>query len=298
VTRLGVVSIAVLLLLLPQHAAGQGRGRPKQSQPVSQVSTPSTPGSPGGGSPSTTSTSALRQFGSWVDDASVPAEGGVRAGVGVGYWRTTGGSQTDAPMLDVSYGVTDRVQLSASVPFYHANYSDWTGRGVDDIYVATKIAVIDPDVGDRRGGLAITPVLEILSVEDDSGGRLHWALPISAEVRSGAVRVYGSAGYFSRGAVFAGGAFEWSAAKTTTITLSLSESTSLQRDAAAGTASIPRAGRHRVDLAVGVAKTITSTMAGFVSVGRSLTSIEAGGTSLGLMAGLGWSFAPNRVTAQ
>jgi hypothetical protein len=198
-------------------------------------------------------------------------------------------------MLDLSYGVTDRVQLTASVPFYHANYSGWTGRGVDDIYLGTKVAVIDPDVGDRRGGLAVTPVLEILSAEDDNGRRLHWALPISAEARSGAVRVYGSAGYFSRGAVFAGGAFEWTAAKATTITLSLSESTALQGDATIG---LPGTGRHRLDIAVGVANTITSTMAGYVSVGRSLTSIDSGGTSLGLMAGVGWNFAPNRSAAQ
>ena len=205
--------------------------------------------------------------------------------VGAGYWRSEGGSQIDAPMLAAAYGVANRVQLSATVPFYRVSYQGATASGLDDVYLSAKIAAFDPS-GDRRFGLAISPTLEILSagfMED----RLHWALPVSVDLGSGSTRVYGSAGYFSRGAVFAGGAIEWTAPAGTVLTGAITQSSSLG-DASTFDAS----GRgKRVDVSAGIAHPVRNAVAAYASVGRTLTPASEGGTSLALSGGISLYFA-------
>ena len=159
----------------------------------------------------------------WLDDATTRAEGGGSVGLGIGYWRGAGASLVDIPMLDGSYAVTDRFQFGDTVPFYRSENGGATSRGVDDMYLSGKIVLIDPALKDARFGIAVIPVLEVLSPGffDD---RVHWALPVSAEFRASPVRVYGSTGYFSRGAVFGAGAVEWTSPEGTSLTFSLTRS--------------------------------------------------------------------------
>ena len=83
--------------------------------------------------------------------------------MGASYWRGANADQVDAPILGVTYGITNRVQLSATVPFYRATYKGLSGGGLDTIYISGKIAIVDPDAGDGRFGLAIGAGAEILS---------------------------------------------------------------------------------------------------------------------------------------
>ena len=46
--------------------------------------------------------------------------------------------------------------------------------------------------------------MEVLSA-GATDGRVHFAIPVALELRRQPFRVYGSAGYFTRGAVFSGG---------------------------------------------------------------------------------------------
>src|SRR5688500_2123042 len=135
-------------------AAAQGRGRLKNPQASSDA----------GGTPSApVSTSQFRQFGVWLDDATTRAKGGGSAGFGIGYWRGGGASLVDIPILDAQYAVTDRFQFGMSVPFYRSDYLGTTSRGVDDMYFSGKIVLIDPAIKDARFGIAVTPLLEVLS---------------------------------------------------------------------------------------------------------------------------------------
>ena len=59
----------------------------------------------------------------------------------------SGRHQTDAPILGVTYGITNRAQLSATVPFYRASYEGFSGSGLDNVYVSAKISVVDPHAG-------------------------------------------------------------------------------------------------------------------------------------------------------
>jgi hypothetical protein len=275
--RLLALTVVLVLLVLPHRAAaqGHGQGRPKSPQASSES---------GGVGTASVSTSQFRQFGVWLDDATTRAEGGGSVGLGFGYWRGAGASLVDLPMLDGSYAVTDRFQFGMSVPFYRTGSEGTTSRGVDDMYFSGKIVLIDPALKDARFGVALIPVLEVLSpgfFED----RVHWALPVSAEFRALPVRVYGSTGYFSRGAFFAAGAFEWTSPQGTSLTLSLTRSVPTSEDTTGVSGG-------RSDFSVSVGRSLNDAMSVYAGVGRTLSSPDdSNKTSLAVSAGISFSFS-------
>jgi hypothetical protein len=277
VRRLQVLTLVLVLGALPQlaEAQGQGQGRPKNPQ--------ASPGSDGGAS-GNVSTSQFRQFGVWLDDATTRAAGGGSFGLGVGYFRGAGASLTDIPVIDGSYAVHDRVQLGMSVPFYRSEFGGTASRGVDDMYFSSKIVLIDPAIQGARWGIAVIPVLEVLSpgfFED----RVHVALPISAEFRAPQVRVYGSTGYFSRGAVFGAGAIEWTSAQGTSLTFSLTHA----KPTAGEETGLPGG---RSDFSVAVGHPINDATSAYLGIGRTLSSPdESNTTSLAISGGISFSFS-------
>jgi len=278
VRRLQTLTILLALTALPHfaEAQGQGQGRPKNPQASSDTST-------GTGSTSV-STSQFRQFGVWLDDATTRAKGGGNVGFGIGYWRSAGASLVDMPMVDGSYAVTDRVQFGMSVPFYRTENAGTTLRGVDDMYFSGKIVLIDPALKDARFGVAVIPVLEVLSPGffDD---RVHWALPVSAEFRASPVRVYGSTGYFSRGALFGAGAVEWTSPAGTSLTFSLTHTVPTAEDTTGVTGG-------RSDFSVAVGHSLNAATSVYAGVGRTLSSPDdANKTSLAISGGVSVSFS-------
>lgn len=291
-----VSAVLAGLLLVNTEAAAQGRGRPKTPKTTATGATTTTTSSATTAADSTTPSIAtvgtFRQFGAWLDDASAADPGDARTGIGVGYWRMSGVSQFNAPMLDLGYGVTDRFQVGASVPFYHTRFEGSTYRGLDDVYLSAKYTVLDPTLTVSEFGLAVSPVLEVLS-EGSPDGRVHVGLPVSVELRRQPVRVYGSAGYFSRGSIFTGGAVEFAMSSGTVLTGAVTQSYSLKQDAVLDTLGV---GKQRVDVMTGVAYPVLPSAAAYVSVGRSLTSLEEGGASLFFTAGVSFRFAPAKAT--
>ncbi|HVG52993.1 MAG TPA: hypothetical protein VM846_01120 [Vicinamibacterales bacterium] len=274
-----VLTIVLALGALPQlaEAQGQGRGRPK----APQASAETVDGSAGGSS--SISTSQFRQFGVWLDDATTRAEGGGSVGIGVGYWRGAGAALLDVPILDASYAVHDRFTLGASVPFYRSENAGATSRGVDDVYLSGKIVLIDPALKDARFGIAVIPVLELLSpgfYED----RVHFALPVSAEFRANPVRVYGSTGYFSRGAFFGAGAVEWTSPTGTSLTFSLTHSVPTSEDTTGLTGG-------RSDMSVAVGRALSDAASVYVGMGRTISSPdESNKTTFAISGGVSLSF--------
>lgn len=279
--RVVVTAAAVLLpavLVLPHEAAAQGRGRPKGPR-TNGASTSQTGSAP----PAV----AFRQFGSWLDDASAPTPGEGRTAIAVGYWRMSGASQMNVPMVDVGYGLGPRLQVSASVPFYRSSYEGTTARGLDDVYLSGKFTLIDPSETESQFGLAVSPVLEVLSAGAQNG-RLHYALPVSVELRRQPFRVYGSAGYFSRGALFSAGAIEYGMASGLVLTGALMQSYSTVDDPTLTALGI---GRQRVDITAAVGYPLGTAASAYVSVGRTLTSVAEGGTSFGISGGISFRFS-------
>ena len=279
-------------LALPGLAEAQGKGRPKAPRGSSPTTT--TPTSPSASSSATVPTttaavpvSTYRQFGAWLDDASAAGSGEGYTSIGVGHWRMLGSTQTNLPMLGVGIGVTDRMQVGASVPFYRASYEGGSASGMDDIYLNAKYTIVDPTLTLSEFGLAVTPTMEVLSAGSPDG-RIHFAVPVSMELRRQPFRVYGSAGLFTRGSFFSGAALEWSSPAGMVLTGSFTQSYSLKDDAVLDSMGV---GSQRMDVSFGVAYPLGRMAATFVNVGRSLTSVEEGGTSLALSGGISFRFS-------
>jgi hypothetical protein len=294
-------ALVVLALFCSQEAAAQGRGRPKAPKTPKGTTPAASSAAPVRPTPSTSAPTGLagavspgasmRQFGSWLDDASAGTGGEGRTGIGIGYWRLNSGSQWNVPMFDVGYAFTDRVQASANVPFYRSSYEGGTALGVDDMYLSGKVTLIDPSLTLSEFGLAVSPVIEVLS-PGTSDGRVHYAVPVSIELRRQPFRVFGSGGYFSRGSLFAAGAVEWSSPAGYVATVSVSRSISTAADTALDALGMSR---HRADLTGSVAHPLGRVAAAYVSVGRSLTSVAEGGTSFSVAGGLSFRFTPAKA---
>lgn len=290
--------IAGLVLALPMHSEAQGNGRPKGPRSDTTATPAPSTSSPTSTAPTTTaastpadlaaSTVTFRQLGSWLDDASAAIPGQGYMSIGVGYWRLSGMSQINMPMLGAGLGVTDRMQVSASVPFYNVRYEGGTARGLDDVYFGGKYTLVDPTLTISEFGLAVSPVVEVLS-PGAPGGRVHFAIPVSMELRRAPFRVYGSAGYFTRGSMFTGGALEWTTPSRLVLTGMLTQSYSVKDDPVLDGLLV---GRQQVDVMGSAAYPLGTMAAAYASVGRSLRSPYDGGTRLALSGGVSFRFAP------
>lgn len=286
--RLVVATLVVVLVATAGTAAAQGRGRRVGQTPQA--------GPPRGGNQTSTAPIALQpssffpQFGTWLDDATIAAPGAGYASIGTSYWRGSNANQIDAPILGVTYGLTNRTQLSATVPFYRVSYEGFSGSGLDNVYINGKVALVDPDAG--RFGIALGAVAEILSTGFTEASRWHWAVPLSLEFRADAVRVYGSTGYFSRGAVFAAGAFEWTLPMGTSLTASLAHSASVDPVTTAAPAAVPRASLR--DASLLVAHPVSAIASVYISGSRTFSSTSIDGAS-SVSGGLSFRFASPRT---
>jgi hypothetical protein len=279
-----VILVAVVgLLTLASVAEAQGRGRPKRPPLTTAADTNGAQQVQTG----TVSSAAplFHQFGAWLDDATGSARGVGRVAIGTGYWRARDGTFVDLPIFDGSYALTDHLQLAATVPLYRSSYSGLSHSGLDDVYVSGKITMFDASNTTSGGGLAVTPLLEILSA-GYAGDRLHWALPVSVEWRRAPVRFYGSGGYFSRGAVFGGGAVDWATPAGTVLTVAVTQSFATLRESNSRAA--------QADMSVGLAHAITDTVAAYVSIGRSLASPAGQETTFAVTGGVAFTMLPSR----
>jgi len=306
-----IVAVAVGFgIAAPAHA--QGNGRPKNPK-ANTPSNSSPASSPATGTTSTTSTStstststtstvsapvdafsaspSFRQFGSWLEDASAPAAGEGYTNIGFGYWRMSGSSQTNVPMLGAGLGVTDRLGVSATVPFYRTNVAGTTARGMDDVYLGASYNLLDPTLTVREVGLSVGTVMEVLSA-GATDGRVHFAIPVALELRRAPFRVYGTAGYFTRGAVFSGATLEWSS-RNWIVSGLLTQSRSIKADTTLDSMAVSR---QRADVMATVTHSIGRSATGYVGVGRSLTSLADGGTSLALNGGISVRFSRTKAT--
>jgi hypothetical protein len=279
-------AVLVVVLAIAGTAAAQGRGRGRVSRGTTPTTSTRSQTSP---SPVTLQPSpSFPQFGTWLDDATTAISGAGYGSIGISYWRGSDASQVDAPILGATYGISNRAQVSATVPFYRFSYQGFSQNGLDNVYVSTKIAVVDPR--DGRFGLAVGAVAEILGAGFVDASRV----PLSLELRGETVRVYGSTGYFSRGAYFAAGAFEWTAPAGTSVTASLAHSASVSGVTIATTGSVPRAGLREVG--VFVSHPVSNVASVYVGGSRTFSDTWIDGAS-SVSGGVSFQFAGPRAGA-
>jgi len=273
-----IATVCTALLSLPPLAAAQGNSQHKgrAARPPAAAPAASTPALPAG--------TGVRNFGAWLDDSSIVDPHSGWAGLSIGFWQSPLGHQVDMPSTDFGYGLSPVVQVGFSMPYYRARYDGGAAAsGLGDVYLNAKINVVNAANNARHFGVALIPVLEVLSGLPDGTGRWHWGLPVSAEVQQGPVRVYGTGGYFSRGALFGSGAVEWTSGRGYTLTGSLTHGYSVADDPLSDAIGL---NRRRLDVSGSVSKAVAKSIAIYGGVGRTLSRADANSTRLSLSGGV------------
>lgn len=278
-------TIAAMLIVLacaapPATAQGRGKGLAKKNRPAGGSSAAAATSASG-------STFVFRQFGSWLDDASLIAPGEAWTAMSWGYYRSSGSHQVDFPVVDAAAGLTKRWQFGASVPYYRMSFPDGSNLGgLGDVYLNAKYSIRTPDR--KRIGLAVTPIVEILDAPAPGGSRLAWAAPVSIELQRARYRVFATAGYFSRGALFSSGAVEMVATDRLILTGALIATRSTNDAPEADALSLSKS---QVDISATAARVITPSIAVFCGAGRSLAHADGEG-SFSVSGGVSFTFAP------
>ena len=293
--NLAVAALTVacaLASVTPADAQGNGRGnaygkRNQSSSGSGPVPAPATaPGPSGPSFESQPAGTGIRNFGAWLDDASVMPAGRGALTLSFAYWRTPSYRELDFPTADAAMGLSRRVQFGISVPYYHAGESGGpVARGLGDLYLSTKVQLQAPSTG--KLGFAVTPLVEILSfAPSPDQGRVSWAIPLNVEYQGEGWRTFASTGYFSRGAVFVSGALEIAISDRTWLTGSISQSHSLEQDDLSTALGIAQT---RTDASGGIGVSLSENVAVFSTVGRTLSSRDPTSASFFLTSGVSFS---------
>ena len=276
-----VIGICVLGLAAPALAQNPRARNPRRP------ATPSPNGSPATGTAGRTALPIGVVLGSGLDDPDILAPGRVSIGFSIGRWSSLDGGQTDVPAADLSVGLARGVQFSASVPYSRAGYSDgFRSAGLGDSYFVAKVRLID--AGKHAIGLAVSPTLEVLSrtaVADTTLGlsRTNFALPVSIGIDRDAFRTYGTAAYFSRGAVSLGGALERPVSDRLTLVGTVSYSHTTKTLSASDLRDLSRS---RTDAAGGLYFRVTKAVTVSGSLGRTVSRLDQNGARLTATAGI------------
>jgi hypothetical protein len=197
----------------------------------------------------------------------------------------------DFPVVDLSVGLTPRVQLGASIPRIVGS-ADGTGPvgGIGTSYISGKYVVL---TGMSSGvKLAVAPMIQILGTGAAQAlppgeGRTQFGLPVSVEITRGPARLFGSTGFFSRGAWYAGGGT--AAQVSPRLAISVSFSRAWASDGLTGLL------RDRRDLSGGASYFVRPRLAVFGSLGRTIATADGDGAGTTLGAGITFFVTPSAL---
>lgn len=291
-----VCLVAASVLALPALAAAQGNSGFGHSHNGSRVTAPSssTSSSSSPSSPEAAAAQAptygvdVRNFGTWLDDASVMGAGSGFVTLGLAYWRGPEFREFDLPMVESGVAIHPRVQVGMSFPYYYAGPPDGpVVKGFGNVYMTTKVQLRDPS--SHAVGVAVTPMLEVLDTPPLTGGhRVNWALPANVELRREGWRTFASGGYFSRGALFASGAVEAAVAERAWLMASLSQSYSTRADEITAALALPRG---QTDITGGLTLALNPRIAVYGTVGHTISHRETNAGTLNLTSGMSFNFS-------
>jgi hypothetical protein len=214
---------------------------------------------------------AVVYYGSWLDDASIVSPGDVWIALATGYWRGDSNRQFDVPVVSAAVGITSRFQAGGSASFYHFRDPDGlTESGAGTFSAYGKFQLLDPMRAENAIGIAITPLIEL---SPGSSERFGWALPVNIETQRGNLRVYGSAGYFSRGSVFG------------TIGADIPVGSRFALSANVGQ-SYASAGSHQTSFGAGFSVGLTPKSGAYVGVGQTFMPAAIGPSGVSLAGGI------------
>jgi hypothetical protein len=285
ITRAALILGCFVASVLPVAAQGNGHGH---AYGLLKSAAP-TPSSGGAAQVQPAVAGGVRNFGSWLDDASIMTPGSGSVTMSFAWFRAPAYHEFDAPIGDGAIGLTSKVQFGFSVPYYHVSAPGGpVVRGIGDLYLTSKVQLLEPNAQHNGFGLAVVPIVTVLSGEADiERRRVSWGAPIAMELQKDGWRVFGTAGYFSQGSVFASGALEVQASQRLTITGTLTQSHSTIDDPPGMTLVL---NRTRTDVSGGGTWMMRPGLAFFGSVGRTISQQDANAASLVLSGGVSFAF--------
>jgi hypothetical protein len=269
---LGVMTSLTIAVALSAHPRAQGKGQGHKSTPPANTTLPSPTVSP----PATVATPFA-----WIDDASVLPAGHVAVSMSTLWWQGTDLGEVEVPVVGVTLGVADRVQIGAMIPRVVGSDPSGVIGGLGTTFVSAKVGVLSGVESPMK--LAVAPTLEILGEDAAQAlapgeGRSRFGVPVSLEVDRGAARVFGSAGYFSGGRWFAGGGVGGQVARR----LALSAAFSRAWAADATGAFV----HDRREVSAGAGYAVTPRVSLFGSLGQSIATADADGAGRTLSGGV------------
>jgi hypothetical protein len=283
-----ILVAASLGMLVASPVAGQGNGHAYGHS--KRGGGPSAAGKPEVQKSAAIAGTGVRNFGSWLDDASMLPVGQGALTLSFGYWRTPSFREWDLPTTDVAVALAPRLQVGASVPYYHAAEPGGpVARGVGDLYLSAKVQLRDPSGAEKPLGFAVTPVLEVLSSDPAPGvSRYSWGLPVSVELQRNRWRTFGSAGYFSRGSLFASAALELALTERAFVSGTITQSHSIERD------DLSRAlgyTQTRTDVSGALSAAVSDTLTVYGAVGRTISKRDPNSATMLISGGVSLNFA-------
>ena len=279
--------LVALAVAVPSAAQGKSGNAPGQAK-KGGVSAPSSTPLPApattvtGSSPISTATGASPL--SWVDDATLLEPGSAMVTISAMRWSGSGISEIDFPIVDATVGVTRRVQFSATVPRITGNEAMGIVGGLGTSYISGKFSLIE----DSAFRLAVSPLLEILgsgAVQSlpEGESRYQIGVPFSVDAGSGPVRVFAAAGFFTRGAWFAGGGTGFQLSPRMGASLSFTRSWASEFEGVR---------RNRSEVSGGVSYFLTDQIAVSGSMGHTVATLAENGAGLSVGGGVTFILAP------
>jgi hypothetical protein len=143
-------------------------------------------------------------------------------------------------------------------------------------------------VSARKVGVSLSTVVEILETAPLDSSRVAFGVPVNVEWHPQHFRVFGSTGFYTRGAVFGSGALELPVNDRLLVTAALAHMHSIKDDAAADLLGLPNT---RTDLTGIGSFYVKPSLAVFGGLGRTISELNVTGTSLMVTGGVSITFA-------
>jgi len=278
-----VLSALVVLVPTTLFAQGKsGKSKGKSKAPSSSPLPVASSGAPGIGATPV----------AWVDDANLMPSGAVSIDISASHWSGAGSGETSLPVTNVAVGLTDRLQLAASVTRIVGDETTGVVGGLGTTYISAKYSAY---VNERTGlKLAVTPTLELLGTGvlpslGPTETRAQLGLPVSAELDRDGKRFYASSGWFSRGVWFIGGGVGTQLTRRTGVSASFSHSWTTAADPAVTPV------RARTEVSGGVAFAARPNVSLFAAVGHTIMTLDENGAGGTVSAGVSFFVAQQRT---
>jgi hypothetical protein len=191
-------------------------------------------------------------------------------------------------VVGLATGLAPRLQIGASIPRVTGGDTSAVVGGLGTTFVSAKVAVLT--AGTSGVKLAVAPTIEILgegalqSFAPDVS-RTQFGLPVSLEIDRGTLRVFGSAGFFSRSVWFAGGGIGAQATPRVAVAVAFSRAwTTGAIDAIVG---------DRQEVSGSLAFSPRPQMSLFGSLGRTIGTADQDGAGTTLTGGVMFLLAPS-----